>query len=59
VWLHFKSLALRTNFNLGKRLFHGVQDMFNIIPISLEQGLAYALAALGIAFAFRILSSRI
>jgi putative ABC transport system permease protein len=30
--------------------------MFNIIPISLEQGLAYALAALGIAFAFRILS---
>jgi putative ABC transport system permease protein len=30
--------------------------MFNIIPISLEQGLGYALAALGIAFAFRILS---
>ena len=30
--------------------------MFNIIPISLEQGFAYALAALGIAFAFRILS---
>jgi len=30
--------------------------MFNIIPISLEQGLAYALSALGIAFAFRILS---
>ena len=30
--------------------------MINIIPISLEQGLAYALAALGIAFAFRILS---
>ena len=30
--------------------------MFNIVPISLEQGLAYALAALGIAFAFRILS---
>ncbi len=30
--------------------------MLNIVPISLEQGLAYALAAIGIALAFRILS---
>ena len=30
--------------------------MLNIIPISLEQGLAYALVALGIAFTFRVLS---
>ena len=30
--------------------------MLNIIPISLEQGLAYALVALGIALTFRVLS---
>ncbi|MCP4295058.1 MAG: ABC transporter permease [Proteobacteria bacterium] len=30
--------------------------MFSIIPISLEQGLAYALVAIGIAITFRILS---
>ena len=30
--------------------------MLYIIPISLEQGLAYALVALGIALTFRVLS---
>jgi putative ABC transport system permease protein len=30
--------------------------MLSIVPISLEQGLAYALVALGIAFTFRVLS---